>query len=281
MSQPARVTESTQPAVETTIIRMVDVTKSYWDQQVLKGISMEVGKAETKIVLGGSGSGKSTIVKLILGLEKPDSGQIFVDGEDITPLNEEEMMLVRKKIGMVFQEGALFDSLTVGENVAYKMREENLFKEEEIEAVVRRMLGFVDLEDSIDKMPAELSGGMRRRVAIARALVGNPKIMLYDEPTAGLDPITSRTICELVIKLRDLEGVSSVFVTHDLKAAFTLASELAVVQPGGQVRFLGENGNFCLINTRFVMVRDGKILFEGTDEKLRSLEDEYVREFLA
>ncbi|HEY2932485.1 MAG TPA: ATP-binding cassette domain-containing protein [Acidobacteriota bacterium] len=273
--------QSAQPAADTKIIRMVDVTKSYWDQQVLKGIDMEVGKAETKIVLGGSGSGKSTIVKLILGLEKPDSGQIFIDGEDITPLSEEEMMRVRKKIGMVFQEGALFDSLTVGENVAYKMREENLFKEEEVEAVVRRMLGFVDLEDSIYKMPAELSGGMRRRVAIARALVGNPKIMLYDEPTAGLDPITSRTICELVIKLRDLEGVSSVFVTHDLKTAFTLASELAVVEPGGRVRFLGENGNFCLINTRFVMVRDGKILFEGTDENLRSLDDEYVKEFLA
>ncbi|HEV8129656.1 MAG TPA: ATP-binding cassette domain-containing protein [Acidobacteriota bacterium] len=263
------------------IIKVIDVTKSYWDQTVLSGINLDVGKAETKVILGGSGSGKSTIVKLILGLEKPDSGQIFVDGEDIVPLKEEEMMRVRKKIGMVFQEGALFDSLTVGENVAYKLREEQIFNEEEVEAVVRRLLGFVDLEDAVDKMPAELSGGMRRRVAIARALVGNPKIMLYDEPTAGLDPITMRTICELMIKLRDLEGVSSIFVTHDLKAAFTLASKFAVVRPGGEVEFLGEDGKLCLINTRFAMVRDGKILFEGTDEKLRNFEDQYIKEFLA
>ncbi len=269
------------PPPDSAIIKLVNVTKSYWDQQVLQGINMEVARAETKVVLGGSGSGKSTIVKLILGLEKPDSGQIFVDGEDITPLREEELMRVRKKIGMVFQEGALFDSLTVGENVAYKMREEKIFNEEEVEAIVRRLLGFVGLEHAIDKMPAELSGGMRRRVAIARALVGNPKILLYDEPTAGLDPITTRTICELVIKLRDLEGVSSVFVTHDLKAAFTLASEFAVVRPGGEVEFLGEDGKLCLINTRFAMVRDGKILFEGTDEKLRNLDDEYIKEFLA
>jgi phospholipid/cholesterol/gamma-HCH transport system ATP-binding protein len=262
------------------VIKLVNVKKSYWDQPVLDGVSLEVGRAETKVILGGSGSGKSTIIKLVLGLEKPDSGQIFIDGEDITPLREQQLMHVRKKFGMVFQEGALFDSLTVGENVAYKMREEKIFNDEEIEAVVRRMLGFVDLEEAINKMPAELSGGMRRRVAIARALVGNPKIMLYDEPTAGLDPITSRTISELVIKLRDLEGVSSVFVTHDLKTAFTLASQFAVVKGGGEVEFLGEDGKFCLINTRFVMLQGGKILFEGTDEELRSFEDAYIQEFL-
>ncbi|MBI3939809.1 MAG: ATP-binding cassette domain-containing protein [Acidobacteria bacterium] len=263
------------------MIKLAEVTKSYWDQQVLKGVNLEVGRAETKIILGGSGSGKSTIIKLVLGLEKPDSGHIFVDGEDITPFREHELMHVRRKFGMVFQEGALFDSLTVGENVAYKMREEKLFSEEEVDAVVRRMLGFVDLEDAIDKMPAELSGGMRRRVAIARALVGNPKIMLYDEPTAGLDPITSRTISELVIKLRDLEGVSSVFVTHDLRTAFTLASQFAVVRGGGDVEFMGEDGKLCLINTRFVMLQDGKILFEGTDEELRNFSSSYVQEFLA
>ena len=261
------------------MIKLVNVTKSYRDQQILRGVDLEVGRAETKVVLGGSGSGKSTIVKLILGLEKPNSGQIFVDGEDTTPLGEQDLMRVRKKFGMVFQEGALFDSLTVGDNVAYKMREEKLFTEDEIEAVVRRMLGFVDLEEVIDKMPAELSGGMRRRVAIARALVGNPKIMLYDEPTAGLDPITSRTISELVIKLRDLEGVSSVFVTHDLRTAFTLASQFAVVKSGGEVEFVGEDGKLCLINTRFVMLQDGKILFEGTDEELRSMDNPYIQEF--
>ncbi|MBI2822584.1 MAG: ATP-binding cassette domain-containing protein [Acidobacteria bacterium] len=263
------------------IIQLVNVSKSYGDQRVLQEIHLEVGRAETKIILGGSGAGKSTIVKLVLGLEKPDSGQIIVDGEDIVPLKERELMRVRKKFGMVFQEGALFDSLTVGENVAYKMREENRFSNGEVAAVVRRMLGFVDLQDTMDKMPAELSGGMRRRVAIARALVGNPKIMLYDEPTAGLDPTASRTISELVIKLRDLEGVTSVFVTHDLNTSFTLASQFAVVRDHGEIEFFGENNTLCLINTRFVMLEDGKILFEGTDEELRSLDNEYVRKFLA
>ncbi|MBI4456517.1 MAG: ATP-binding cassette domain-containing protein [Acidobacteria bacterium] len=263
------------------MIKLQDVTKSYLDQEVLKSINLEVGRAETKVIMGGSGAGKSTIIKLILGLEKPDSGRIFIEGEDITPLSEQELMRVRKKIGMVFQEGALFDSLTVGENVAFKLREESVYDEDETQVVVRRLLGFVGLENAIDKMPSELSGGMRRRVGIARALVGNPKIMLYDEPTAGLDPMTSRTISELVIKLRDLEGVSSIFVTHDLSTAFTLASQFAVVKNGSEVQFLGEDGKLCLINTRFVMIYDGKILFEGTDEELKYFDHEYIKEFLA
>ena len=262
------------------MIRLVDVSKSFVDQHVLRSVNMEVRRGETKIVLGGSGAGKSTIVKLILGLDKPDSGRIYVEGEDITDLSERDMMRVRKKFGMVFQEGALFNSLSVGENVAYKMREDGTFREEEVETVVRQMLGFVGLEGTEDRMPSELSGGMRRRVAIARALVGNPRIMLYDEPTTGLDPSTALIIADLVIKLRDLEGVSSIFVTHDLQTAFTLASQFAMARGGGEVQFMGEDGRLCLINTRFVMLHGGKILFEGTDEELRTFDDPYVKEFL-
>lgn len=196
-------------------IEFRDVWLSFDEEPILKGVSFTVRRGETKIILGRSGGGKSTIIKLVLGLLKPDSGQILIDGEDITDYTEVQMMAVRKKMGMVFQEGALFDSLSVYENVAYRLNEQNV-DEEEIESEVRKMLRFVDLEDAIDKMPIELSGGMRRRVGIARALVGSPKMVLFDEPTAGLDPPTSRTICELVLKLRDLEDVSSIFVTHEM-----------------------------------------------------------------
>ena len=196
-------------------IEFRDVELAFDDQVILDKISFSVRRGETKIVLGGSGSGKSTIINLILGLIKPDAGQMFVEGEDITDFDDAELMRIRKNIGMVFQEGALFDSLSVYDNVAYRLHEAGL-DEDEIEHEVVRMLQFVDLEDAIDKMPVELSGGMRRRVGIARALVGNPGIVLFDEPTAGLDPPTARTICELAIKLRDLEDVSSIFVTHEM-----------------------------------------------------------------
>ncbi len=241
---------------------------------------MEVQPAETKIVLGGSGSGKTTLLKMVPGLVKPDSGRIFVEDEEITQLTESALTTIRKKMGMVFQEGALFDSLTVGENVAYRMREDGTYEEEEIEEVVRRLLGFVGLEQVEDKMPSELSGGMKRRVAISRALVGNPRLLLYDSPTAGLDPITSRSICELIIKLRDLEGVASILVTYDLKTAWTLASELAIVQPTGKVVFRPEQAEFCLINTRFVILKEGRVIFEGNNEALRNVKNSYIREFL-
>src|SRR3954454_12444313 len=187
-------------------IEFRDVHLSFDDRKVLNGLSFKVMKGETKMILGGSGCGKSTTIKLVLGLLKPDDGQILVDGEDVTNYGEPQMMRVRKKIGMIFQEGALFDSLSVYDNVAFKLHEQGV-PEEEVEQEVRRMLRFVNLEDAIDKMPIELSGGMRRRVGIARALVGDPKIVMFDEPTAGLDPPTARTICELAMKLRDLEDV--------------------------------------------------------------------------
>jgi phospholipid/cholesterol/gamma-HCH transport system ATP-binding protein len=262
------------------VIRLQSVYKSFNSKPVLKGVDLHVTEGETKIILGGSGSGKSTILKLILGLEKPDSGSIIVEGEEITNLSEVEMMPIRNKIGVVFQEGALFDSLTVGENTAYRLREGNRVSETEIVRTVQRLLGFVGLENAIDKMPAELSGGMRRRAAIARALAGSPKIMLYDEATAGLDPITSRVICELMIKLRDLENVSSIFVTHHLEAAFLLASQYARRTPEGRTLFLNEANEMCLVNTKFLVMEDGRIIAEGTDEELRQSRNSYVRDLI-
>ena len=260
-------------------IEFRDVVLAFDDRVVLNKLSFRVLKGETKIILGGSGGGKSTIIKLVLGLLKPDEGRILVDGEDITDYNEAQMVNVRKKIGMVFQEGALFDSLSVYDNVAYRLHEQGL-PEEQVEPEVRRMLRFVNLEDAIDKMPAELSGGMRRRVGIARALIGDPKIVLFDEPTAGLDPPTARTICELAMKLRDLEDVSSIFVTHEMNNLDYLCTEYAVVNEEGQVVFEREGERLCLTNCKVMMMKEGKIIFSGTDEMLRKAEDAYIRRFL-
>jgi phospholipid/cholesterol/gamma-HCH transport system ATP-binding protein len=263
----------------TPAIEFRDVYLSFDDRIVLKGLSFKVMRGETKIILGGSGGGKSTIIKIVLGLLKPDSGRVLVNGEDITDYNEVQMMSVRKNIGMVFQEGALFDSLSVYHNVAYRLHEQGV-PEEEVEPEVRRMLRFVNLEDAIDKMPAELSGGMRRRVGIARALIGDPKIVLFDEPTAGLDPPTARTICELAMKLRDLEDVSSIFVTHEMNNLQYICSEYAVVNEEGKVVFEREGERLCLINSKVMMMRDGNIIFSGTDESLRRAEDPYIQKFL-
>ena len=227
------------------------------DGEVLVDIKFTVNQGETLVILGESGSGKTTILKIILGLLKPTSGRVLVDGEEITQLQEDELMRVRRKIGMVFQEGALFDSMTVGENVAFSLREQSAMSEPEVEARVHRILSFVDMEESIDKMPDELSGGMRRRVAIARALAScDPTIMLYDEPTTGLDPITAGTICDLIVKLRDIQNVSSVMVTHLLRDAFR-------------------------VGNRFIVLQEGCLLFEGTERELRSSHDSYIRKFLA
>ncbi len=260
-------------------IEFRDVHLSFDDKKILNGVSFTVRRGETKIILGRSGGGKSTTIRLVLGLLKPDSGQILIDGEDITHYTEEEMMRVRQKIGMVFQEGALFDSLSVYENVAYRLLEQGV-DDETVEKEVRRMLRFVDLEDAIDKMPSELSGGMRRRVGIARALVGDPTIVMFDEPTAGLDPPTARTICELAIKLRDLEDVSSIFVTHEMNNLEYLSSEYATVNEEGEVVYEMEGKHLCLINTEVIMFRDGQIIFSGKDEQLRKAEDPYITKFI-
>jgi len=257
------------------------VYKSFEEEDVLRDVSFKITRGENKIILGESGSGKSTILKLILGLIRPDSGQILIDGLDISRMTERELVEIRRDIGMVFQEGALFDSLSVRENVGYRLAEERRMNEDEIEMAVLQLLGFVGLEDAIDKMPAELSGGMKRRVGIARALVGTPKVVLYDEPTAGLDPITKRTIVELMIKLRDLEGVTSVFVTHDLQAASVMATEFASAAEGGRINFKSGAENFCLLNVHFIMLHNGSICFEGTYQELMDSQLPYIKTFTA
>jgi phospholipid/cholesterol/gamma-HCH transport system ATP-binding protein len=262
------------------VLEMKDVVKFYAaDKPVLNGVSFRVFKGETKIIIGASGSGKSTILKLIMGLDKPDEGQIFVEGKDITHLSERELVSIRQRIGMVFQESALFDSLTVRENVGYRLYETDV-DDDEIERRVRESLGFVGLEDAIEKRPSELSGGMKRRVALARALISEPGIMLYDEPTAGLDPITSKKINELIIALRDIRSVTGVFVTHRMRDAFTLATEYAT-NGDRSINFQHEGSFLCIANTRFMMLRDGKIVFEGPDEILRRSNDEYIKRFLS
>jgi phospholipid/cholesterol/gamma-HCH transport system ATP-binding protein len=258
-------------------IEFQNVTMAY-DRLILDDVSFVVNPGETKIVMGGSGTGKSTILKLTLGLIKPQSGHILIDGEEVTGFTEQEMFELRRKIGMVFQDGALFDSLTVYENVGYRLFEQGV-TESEIEENVRRMLRFVNLEHTMYMMPSELSGGMRRRVGIARALIGSPKLILFDEPTAGLDPPTARTILELAMKLRDLEGVSSIFVTHRLEDIKMLSSNYATINEDGEVEFEHENQNFCLVNTKFIMLKEGKVIFSGTDEELWQSDDPYIKDF--
>lgn len=278
MSDAPVITHAERPR-KAPAIEFRDVHLAFDERVILDGISFTVQPGETKIVLGGSGTGKSTILKLALGLLRPDAGQILVDGVDISAMKERQMLEIRQKIGMIFQDGALFDSLSVFENVGFRLSEQNATLED-IEDAVRRTLRFVNLEDAIDKMPNELSGGMRRRVGIARALVGDPTIVMFDEPTAGLDPPTARTICELAIKLRDLEDVSSIFVTHEMNNLEYLCSEYATVDDDGNVIFEQEGEKICMINTEVMMLRDGKIIFSGSDEELRNCDDPYIRRFI-
>ena len=260
-------------------IEFRDVDLAFDDQVILNKVSFSVDRGQTRIVLGPSGTGKSTIINLILGLLKPDAGQILINGEDTTDFDDQDLMRIRKTVGMVFQDGALFDSLSVYDNVAYRLHEERE-PEDDVEHEVRRMLRFVNLEDAIDKMPVELSGGMRRRVGIARALVGNPNIVLFDEPTAGLDPPTSRTICELAVKLRDIEDVSSIFVTHEMNNVEFISNTYAVIDPSGEALFEPAGKTFCLTNTCVMILKDGEIFFEGREEELMASSDPYVHRFI-
>ncbi len=266
---------------ETPVIELRDVFLSFEEKEVLSGVSFQVRRGETLVLLGITGSGKSVLLKLILGLLKPDSGQILIEGQDLVPLPETRLHAFRKRMGIVFQEGALFDSLSVLENVAYRLREEGLKDEGEIEQRVREVLRFVEMEYALDKMPAELSGGMRRRVSIARAIISEPSIMLYDSPTAGLDPVTAHTINILIAKLRDVQHVSSIVVTHRLQDAFVLAkyvydAEEQTVVPTGTDGQPGE-----IVATCFLVLRDGTVYFQGTDEELARADDPYLRKFLA
>jgi len=255
------------------------VSLAFDENVILKDISFTLISGHTKIILGASGAGKSTIVKIIVGLLRADAGVVWVNGERVDQLTEAQMMPVRAHLGMVFQEGALFDSLTVRENVGYKLYEETNLPLEEIDARVEEVLGFIGLAEHIDKMPSELSGGQRRRVAIARAMAAKPKILLYDEPTTGLDPITATTVDEEIIKLRDLENVSSIVVTHQLRDAFYVATHKAV-RENGVVRVVPAEAHKAQ-EAEFIMLKDGLILFEGHAKELRESQDEYLKTFLS
>jgi phospholipid/cholesterol/gamma-HCH transport system ATP-binding protein len=249
------------------------------EDYALKDISFEVTAGGTEIIIGGSGSGKSTILKLILGLIKPESGKIEIDGVDISRMEDSELMNVRSAIGMVFQEGALFDSLTVSENVGFRLREHEDLSEAEFEDRVRSVLGFVELSEFYDRMPSDLSGGQRRRVAVARAVAHRPELILYDEPTTGLDPITGSTICDLIVKLRDLEGVTSVLVTHQLRDAFQVAQSF-VMERDGRLQYNRIDDLEVLAGTEFIVLNRGSIVFRGLQRELWTTDEPYVRKFL-
>jgi phospholipid/cholesterol/gamma-HCH transport system ATP-binding protein len=265
--------------VDEPVVSFRDVHVAY-DRPILKGVSFNLSPGTTKIVLGGSGSGKTTILRIVLGLLKADAGSVVVDGTEVTGLSEEEMRDVRLKIGMVFQEGALFDSLTVGENVGYRLIEEGKLEEAEIEARVREMLGFVGLATHFDKMPSDLSGGQKRRVAFARALVARPQIMFYDEPTTGLDPITATTITDLICKVRDLDGVSSILVTHQLRDAYNVARTFMIKKDDEYVTSVVDD-IATVEGTEFMMLREGTVVFEGSPHELQTSTDPYIKEFLS
>lgn len=250
-----------------------------FDHPVLEGISFQLPRGETKILLGTAGTGKTLILKLVLGLIKPDAGRITVLGEEVTRMREQDLFELRRNIGMVFQESALFDSLTVEENVAYRLIEETGRITDEIHSRVLEALRFVELERTVELFPAELSGGMRRRVAIARAIITQPEILLYDSPTGGLDPVTSNTIIELVVKQRDVYRTSSLLVTHRLQDAFTMASHYFDREQNKMVPVA--DSNVRDLHTKFLILRDGKIIFEGTAAELLRCTDPYIREYLS
>jgi phospholipid/cholesterol/gamma-HCH transport system ATP-binding protein len=254
------------------------VSLAFDDNVVLREISFMLIKGRTKIFLGASGSGKSTILKLILGLLKPDDGVIWVNGERIDRLSEGNLMKVRADLGMVFQEGALFDSLTVAENVGYKLLEEGI-PDEQVWVRVDEVLGFIGLAEFAGRMPSDLSGGQRRRVAIARAMAYKPRILLYDEATTGLDPVTADTVDDEIIKLRDLEEISSIVVTHQLRDAFRIATHEAV-RDAGEIRVV-EADAVKAREAEFIMLKDGGIHFEGNAAELRASRDPYIRFFLS
>jgi phospholipid/cholesterol/gamma-HCH transport system ATP-binding protein len=255
------------------------VSLAFDDKVILRDVSFTLITGHTKIFLGASGAGKSTILKLILGLLQPDDGIIWVNGEQIDRMREVDLMKVRTDLGMVFQEGALFDSLTVAENVGYKLYEESEMALDEVRRRVEEVLGFVGLSEHIDKMPSALSGGQRRRVAIARAMSFKPRILLYDEPTTGLDPITSNTIDDEIIKLRDLENVSSIVVTHQLRDAFRIAT-CSAVRDGDRIRIVPADEKKA-DEAEFIMLRDGRIAFEGNAAELKAANDPYLQTFLS
>lgn len=260
-----------------TVIVFENVSIGFEGNTVLDGISFALERGETKALLGVAGSGKSTILKLTMGLVKPDHGNIWVLGQEVSAMKEEDLFELRRRIGMVFQESALFDSFTVRDNVAFRLIEEGV-PEEKIQKRVEEALRFVELEHTLNMLPSELSGGMRRRVAIARAIVDQPEILLYDSPTGGLDPVTSTTIVELIIKQRDVYHTSSLLVSHRLQDAFTMSTHYF---DRSQNRMVPVNGAHIDTRTSFLVLRDGKVIFDGSAHELAGSRDEYIREYIS
>jgi phospholipid/cholesterol/gamma-HCH transport system ATP-binding protein len=249
---------------------------------ILRGVSFSVPARETMVLLGETGTGKTLTLKLAAGLLKPTRGSVSVLGQEVSTMSERDLLHLRERIGFVFQEGALFDSMTVGENVAYRLREEHV-KEDEIEPRVNEALQFVELEHTSDQLPSELSGGMRRRVSIARALINRPDIVLYDSPTAGLDPVTSQTIISLILRLRDVYGVTALLATQRVQDGFALANfsfdketkRVVHINPAKSA-----NERQIAAPTRFIVYKDGRIYFNGDPQELSSTKDPYLRRFL-
>jgi len=257
------------------VVAIEKVRLGFEEGDVLREVSFAVQARETLVLLGETGCGKTLTLKLAAGLLRPDSGRVSVLGKTVSEMNEDDLLDFRREIGFVFQEGALFDSLSVADNVAYRLREDHV-DEEEIESRVREILRFVELEHTSDLLPSELSGGMRRRVSIARALINRPPVVLYDSPTAGLDPVTSQTIITLILRLRDLYGVTALLATQRLQDGFALANfrfdaESSRVLPARGAEAQG---------TRFLVYREGKVYFEGSPELLAETSDPYLRKFL-
>ncbi len=258
------------------VVVFENVSIGWEGKPVLKDISFEVHPGETRLLLGPAGSGKSVLMKLADGLMRPDSGRIMVFGQEVSTMDEKDLLQLRGSIGMVFQEGALFDSLTVRDNVAYRLIESHV-PDEEIDQRVREALKFVELEQTLDKFPSQLSGGMRRRVAIARAIVGKPELLLYDSPTGGLDPITSTNIIELVMKQRDVNHTSSLLITHRLQDAFTLATHRFDQEANHMEKIADNQGD---PNTSFLILHEGTIVFDGSTHDLVSSNDPFIKDYL-
>jgi phospholipid/cholesterol/gamma-HCH transport system ATP-binding protein len=277
------LTPSAQEHDTSTVVAFTNVKIGFDEGDVLRGVSFEVMPRETVVLLGETGTGKTLTLKLAAGLLRPTEGKIEVLGEEVSSMTERELLPVRRKLGFVFQEGALFDSLTVAENVAYRLREDRL-DEDEIETRVQEALRFVELEHTGDMLPSELSGGMRRRVSIARTLATRPPIVLYDSPTAGLDPVTSQTIITLILQLRDVFGVTSIMATHRLQDGFGLANFRFDPESKRVVRLEEKEGAATQSGepaTRFLVYREGRIYFEGKPEELAESKDAYLQRFLA
>jgi phospholipid/cholesterol/gamma-HCH transport system ATP-binding protein len=254
------------------------VTFGFDEQVVLRDVSFTIPRGSMKILLGASGSGKSVLLKLILGLHRPDSGTILVNGYRISDLSERELLRLRADVGMLFQEGALFDSLTVAENVGYRLYEETDMPVDQVRQRVEEVLEFIGLKDFIDRLPSELSGGQKRRVAIARAMAAKPNLLLFDDPTSGLDPIIATTVDDEIVKLRDLQQVTSIVVTHQIRDAFYVAHHQAHLESGRvSIRALAEQDRG---RASFMVLHDGHICFEGTAAELRASRDRYLREFM-